>query len=493
MPDTPDKRMLSIDIRYWEQNAANAIRDIYDALVELVTNPDDRYSILKRKRGKIEIEVERKRGVEASIVRIRDFADGMTREDMERKLLRVGTSVSGIEEGESVRGAMSRGAKDVAILGKVVFESFAKDGNFHYCEINKFAVCQLFSDIDKNIELHRVRTKILEGTGTLVTLYIDREHIIPQHEVLERDLSRLVPLRDIISEREITLYDINKKRQTLLTLPILEGKDRLKETFKIPEYPGAEAKLIIKRSKDKIVSSSHRFRLNGIIVKSKHAIHESTYFSPELDDDPYAQWYFGRLTCEYLDDLWNAYEDTRKKRLPVDPKNPSWIYDPNRKTGLRREHPFVKSLFQEVLKRLRPLVEQERKQAESKVKKIENHNTRKRLDSLQKLAAKFMSENIETDDESRDGEDLKDSKFRNKGYSFSPKYSQVIVGESQRFYLTIKQEVFPELSVGDSIQIHCEGCEIESDKSFDILEIHPTEIGLLRSTWKVKGLAPTKG
>jgi hypothetical protein len=42
------------------QNAKLAIRDAYDAIVELVTNADDRYQLLGIP-GRIEIEVERHR------------------------------------------------------------------------------------------------------------------------------------------------------------------------------------------------------------------------------------------------------------------------------------------------------------------------------------------------------------------------------------------------------------------------------------------------
>ena len=102
--------------RYWQQNAQMAVRDVYDALVELITNADDRYVLLKAKKGCIEIEVERRRKGTLSIVRVRDFADGMTLDDMTKKLKRVGDRVSGMEKGKPVRGTNSRGAKDVAIL-----------------------------------------------------------------------------------------------------------------------------------------------------------------------------------------------------------------------------------------------------------------------------------------------------------------------------------------------------------------------------------------
>jgi hypothetical protein len=66
------------------QMAHMAIRDVYDAATELVTNSDDRYQILGIE-GAIEIDIERGRGNNCHILRVRDFADGMDSKTMEKK------------------------------------------------------------------------------------------------------------------------------------------------------------------------------------------------------------------------------------------------------------------------------------------------------------------------------------------------------------------------------------------------------------------------
>lgn len=91
------------------------------------TNSDDRYQILGTS-GRVEIELGRRGRGQSSILRVRDFADGMTTGQMNRKLGRIGGRVSGTEEGKAARGTNSRGAKDIAALGKVTFESIAGDG-----------------------------------------------------------------------------------------------------------------------------------------------------------------------------------------------------------------------------------------------------------------------------------------------------------------------------------------------------------------------------
>jgi hypothetical protein len=54
-------RSISAHRRALIQAAMQAVRDIFDGIVELVTNSDDRYQILGVK-GVIDIEIERRRG-----------------------------------------------------------------------------------------------------------------------------------------------------------------------------------------------------------------------------------------------------------------------------------------------------------------------------------------------------------------------------------------------------------------------------------------------
>ena len=129
-----ERRPLEVASRRVVQDAKLAIRDVYDAIVELVTNADDRYQILGTN-GRVEIELGRQGKGRPSILRVRDFADGMTTGQMNRKLGRIGGRVGGLEEGFAVRGTNSRGAKDIAALGKVTFESIAGDDRVHTCRI----------------------------------------------------------------------------------------------------------------------------------------------------------------------------------------------------------------------------------------------------------------------------------------------------------------------------------------------------------------------
>ncbi len=192
-------RQIEVDVRYQLQHAFLSIQDIFDAVVELVTNADDRYQHLAVS-GVIEIEVQRQRLNKTSILRVRDFADGMTDSDMVTKLGQRGGRVSGLEAGKDVRGTNSRGAKDVAALGCVTFNSIAGDGNHHRCRIEDAD----FTPFESQPATSRIRANLglPQGTGTLVTIKVEPRHRSPRHENLVHKIESLVPLREILRDHE---------------------------------------------------------------------------------------------------------------------------------------------------------------------------------------------------------------------------------------------------------------------------------------------------
>ena len=486
------KKAIEADRRTLIQNAKLSIRDIYDAVTELVTNADDRYQILGCS-GTVEIEVERRRSGNPSILRVRDYADGMTADVMENKLSRLGGRVSGFESGFSVRGTNSRGAKDVAALGNVTFQSIAEDGQYHKCEITSFMEFKRYpsTPVTKKV---RKEIGIPKGTGTLVTIEVESRHRIQQHDNLCKGIGHLVSLRDILSDpkREIVLRDTTQDREDALQPPEISGKERVNESLKIPGYPDAKAKLTIYRARKRFGRGKERFRLNGVVIKSRHAIHEATLFDSALENDPHALWFFGKLKCDYIDELWNQFDDRFESEEEADKSNPIPIIDPSRRSGLTREHPFVAALFRESLKRLRPLVEEERRREEGERATIESKETRKRLNALEKAAAKFMQENRGDDEPARDPDAQEtDSQFKKRGFSLSPPFLQLVVGHSSRFWLNINQEAFPEFEVGATVQVDCLSSDIISDKRFIGLEPHPKLEGVLRAIWKIKAINST--
>ena len=488
------KRKLVIDDRRLKQDLRLAIRDVYDAIVELVTNADDRYQILQQK-GRIEIELGRRGRGKTSILRVRDFADGMTRDQMDRKLGRVGGRVSGMESGHAVRGTNSRGAKDVAALGRVTFESIAReDGRLHKCSIN---------DLDFELENSRKTTRddrkrlgIHSGSGTVVTIEIKPQHNIPVRKTLIRQIASLVRLRGIIRQKNTSIVIRGPKtgRKDTLKLPIPAGKERVARTFTVPGYPGKRAKITIFRTHKKFERGNDRFRLGGILVKSRHAIHEATLFERALEFDSNALWFHGHLRCAAIDDLWNEYDDREEQNESHPKDNPVPILDPSRKSGLTRDHPFVSALYSQALQFLRPLVEEERKREQRQRSRVESQKTRRRLDDLGKLVNQFWKdfsdeEGLNAARDSRHRE--KGSRFQLMGYTLSPPFAQIVKGYSRNCWLTVRQQVFPEITVGDQVKIDCLTAELKANKVNVPLVPHPSQKGVLRAVWSVKGVEVT--
>jgi hypothetical protein len=119
---------IEADKRFIQHSRSHAIGDVYDALVELITNADDSYNRLFTKKhrnrdgGDILIEhLEQRKG--RSWIVVRDKAQGIDSVDMEKKLLKIGAYSS--ESGN--RGYMGRGAKDCTELGDLLYESIKED------------------------------------------------------------------------------------------------------------------------------------------------------------------------------------------------------------------------------------------------------------------------------------------------------------------------------------------------------------------------------
>ena len=486
------RRPLEVASRRVVQDAKLAIRDVYDAIVELVTNSDDRYQILGTK-GRVEIELGRQGKGQPSILRVRDFADGMTTEQMNRKLGRIGGRVSGMETGKAVRGTNSRGAKDIAALGTVTFESIAGDGRTHTCRI--FPNLEYEAEDSRRVTAKlRKRLGIGEGTGTLVTIEIEPSHRIPKIDTLVPSVAQLVRLRDIVWQEQTTLVvrGLKKEGDREVGLHRPAGKRRVSRTFRVPGYPGARAKLVISRARTRFRSARNRFRLGGILVKSRHAIHEATLFDRSLEWDSHAQWFYGRLTCEAIDDLWNEYDERQASGEPHPPENPVPILDPSRKTGLTPDHPFVEALYKRALTMLRPLVEEERTREErERARSVESQKTRKRLNALERAANRFM-EDFSDEDMSRDPKGReKGSRFQIRGYSLSPQYAQVVRDQSFKCWLTVRSEAFPEIGEGEAVQVESLTDEIRADATEVPLETVEAQEGALRATWSVKALEAT--
>ena len=76
---------VDVDRRHLVQSSQQAIRWVDEALVELITNSDDAYRKLEDPKGKIIIEVSRRRKNSSTIL-AKDRAGGMTLSELKEKM-----------------------------------------------------------------------------------------------------------------------------------------------------------------------------------------------------------------------------------------------------------------------------------------------------------------------------------------------------------------------------------------------------------------------
>lgn len=385
--------------RAFDQDAAAAMKGkIERALVELITNSDDSYTLLEEKgirtRGLIRIEMDRHRLKPWNVI-VRDRAAGMTVEDMKNRLCKVGGQTSGFERGAAVRGLLGRGAKDVAAFGSVTFDSI-KDDMYCRCRLTNRGQYEIFKTVPATNEI-RQDLQLPSGSGTVVTVDVGPQFDAPRHPTLVERLPAHYALRDICSDRNRNVVLANLKdsghRGDELLYKFPAGKLVVEDQFDVPGYSNARGRIKLFRAPERFVEDQNSpYRQGGILVKSARAIHEITLFG--FEGDPYAEWFFGRLECPFIDELIREYDRCFQKRDAFTQSNPTRILQRQRE-GLIREHPFTSALFAEARKRLAVLVEQEKEKDQEKKTRVENEETTKTLRRLAAEASKFMAEKMQ--------------------------------------------------------------------------------------------------
>jgi len=168
------------------------------------------------------------------------------------------------------------------------------------------------------------------------------------------------------------------------------------------------------------------------------------------------------------------------------------ILDCTRKTGLERAHPFFEAIKGEVLKYLRPLIDEERKNSESGQRQIASKKTKRDLGELGKLCSKFLAENTESLEDTKDPNSIPTGgEYYKHGYQLNPPMAKLVVGDRKGFYLNVIKRHFPEFTTGNEVQIGCSKNSTLNIPKVGYLEDHPKQPGVLRTVFYVEALAAT--
>jgi hypothetical protein len=203
-------------------------------IAEYISNSDDSYRRLKQFSGQqIEVQIHSKRGRHIDKLLIRDFAEGMSYDDLEKKFFRYFESTSGRKQGELVSGRFGTGGKAYAIM------------NYERCWITSVKGC-LESKAWFKWDKDRKRIVRDYNTGGYKIQRVTK----PNHTIVElvhslkvnadlmelvASLEKLPRIRHVVRNQQVSVRLCKKRETADFALRYLEPQDPLKVwTFPVP-------------------------------------------------------------------------------------------------------------------------------------------------------------------------------------------------------------------------------------------------------------------
>ena len=345
-PETAVRRQLRVTERAILQLATSVVRgDPIKSLVELITNSDDSYRRMESHNeasyGRIMITLDRK----LNTLSVLDFAQGIDVDSMDECVGTYGSDTSGFSSGHAVRGFYGRGLKEAILgLGSGTVRSI-RNGFYSECCLDENGLYQRqerrVAFLSDYVELSVPYGK----NGTKISTKVTKIKKLPAFDWVGFALANHTSLRDIMQSSHRRVIFTDGQKCTILNYRAPGGHVILKKRA-IP-IPGFKATLDLTIYRcDKPLSQDGYTRDGGILIRSKHSIHDSTLF--KFDYNPYATRLFGEVRCDYIEELMARGE------LVVNDK----------RDGLEQHHPFSKTLRKVVENELQPLVELEMAQQE---------------------------------------------------------------------------------------------------------------------------------
>ena len=282
---------ITIDERMYRYVRQFAIKDVYDAVVELLTNSNDAYfrAGTKHKNYWVKIFSETQRMV------VIDNATGLDGEKMRECFLTVGAYTST----DGSRGFFSRGAKDISILGNVTFESI-KNGMYSRCTIDVNAYGQMHEVNVPVTDEIRNRIGILEN-GLSVTLDILPTIHIDDPIMFSIHTRKRASLRDILLDQTNDVYfeyfypgNLPAYREKLRYF-YPDGSMILDIQYVVPGYD-VPARFVVYQADKPIAQPTKDNQLEfGFLLKSGRAIHEVSTLDDRFRWHPYIDRVYGFL------------------------------------------------------------------------------------------------------------------------------------------------------------------------------------------------------
>ncbi|MDL1911725.1 hypothetical protein FBQ81_13710 [Chloroflexi bacterium CFX6] len=446
----PISRKLQYADRVALQQADQAIRkDVLRALVEIITNSNDSYSRLEDKgvqvSGEIIIDVWRKH--KNSVIRVRDFAEGMDDARMDVVVGTYGEATSGLKEDLHVRGMWGRGLKDAIFgLGYGYVNSIRDDTLYRSSLLLKEGVptFELDEPLPADEEI-RATYGIPEGNGTVIEIVLSREDVkMPRFENLRNYLQRHFELRTIMADqsRLIILRNLTGadrvRDEYILSYKPPKGEKILDEHFEVEGYP-ASAHLQLLRSNIQLSTRGEEgdYADAGLLVISGGTVIALTML--KFENDPYASYFYGSLECDYLHDLL---------------KNDEPVLTATR-DGINWSLPFAKALKQAVEERIEPLVQVERVRAIQDEQLKLDKQLRKKLDKTLRELNVIASSELSDRRAASDGKPEPPP----SGLEFAP--ARIYVQTGQQVPLTLRAHLSEKIHNGATVFVVSDNPEVD--------------------------------
>lgn len=329
---------LEYTARAFSQDGKEAMRGHIDrALIELITNADDAYGEAE---GRITIRIKPMEGEYAYLVSVHDSATGLTGDELINAFTKLGGKGSKLSSGGNSRGLLGRGAKDVAVFGKVVFSSI-KAGKFSSLSIRNDAKWETtHEDIDaiqRNYDDLRLEQ---DASGLTAEIFVLDGKNFPRPVDLSNSLRNNAQLRDLIKRREVFISDerqLGAAGRLVCSLPV--GSEVLRKEFTLEGYEGS-ATLVIRRLSEKQAGLPDETSAHGLLIKSGMTIFQNTWF--DLSGRPAARFLCGEVEVPQI-------VDQLRHELEMDSSEGVSLLTRNR-DGLQKEHDLFKKLQQAVTK-----------------------------------------------------------------------------------------------------------------------------------------------
>jgi hypothetical protein len=441
------------------------------ALVELITNSDDSYIRLeedgKETKGVIEILYE-KNGCFA----VRDYAEGMSLDDIRRGFREYGAATSGMKMGRGVRGYFGQGAKD-ALAGMI-------DGKICTFKSGVYVECRIFIEsgephyriYDPKPASEKIRSEHgIEANGTVAYFKIDRPNRVPQLNTVHEELANNNMLRKIMTNRHRKIKLIDKRDGGIKPLGYQapEGKEILLEKFVVPfgSYVDFPISISISRA-DKELKQTIDCRDGGLLlVDDKNAVLGISLF--KFDSEPLAAHFFGEVRIERFRELLEKEEPVLNEE----------------REGINIRHPFCQILIMEIEKRIEAKVSEEKirrqKEEQSKIDREEISRFRKAFSILNDIAEQEAQVAInlgkETSGEIEEPPD---------GFCLYPSSAQMTVGKRYRIELRINTRI---IHSGSLININSSHQKIRLLNK-EILITQDDGVGIIQKYITIEGNEP---